>query len=269
MNASIRPSHKPGRTLITGASSGIGAEFARTFARHGHSLILVARRADKLEALAQGLRQQYGIAVEVIPQDLGQAGAAEQLHREVTQRGLAVDILVNNAGLLFRGTFPETRLAEQQALLQLNITVLTELTHLFLPAMVERGHGRVLNLASSAAFQPLPWTATYAASKAYVLSFSEALSIELKHRGVSVTALCPGFTETDMIAQQGAKTFKIPGVRNLTPAKVAEQGYAACMAGTPVYINGAVNRALVLMGQHLPRWLQRLSAEWFARAAMR
>ncbi|MDP9139891.1 MAG: SDR family oxidoreductase [Pseudomonadota bacterium] len=269
MNASTHHPHKSDCALITGASAGIGAEFARTFARHGHSLILVARRADKLEALAQELRQQYRIAIEVIPQDLGQAGAAEKLHQEVTQRGLAVNILVNNAGLLCRGAFAETDLAEQQALLQLNITVLTELTHRFLPAMVERGHGRILNLASSAAFQPLPWTATYAASKAYVLSFSEALSIEVKHRGVSVTALCPGFTETDMIAQDGAKTFKIPGVRNLTPAKVAEQGYAACMAGTPAYINGSINRLLILMGQHLPRWLQRLSAEWFARVAMR
>lgn len=268
-NTSINDPQRRGCALITGASGGIGAEFARTFARNGHSLILVARRADKLEALAQELRQQHRVAVEVIPQDLGQYGAAAKLQHEVTERGLPVDILVNNAGLLCRGAFAETDLAEQQALLQINIAVLTELTHLFLPPMIERGHGRILNLASTGAFQPLPWVATYAASKAYVLSFSETLSIELKGKGVSVTALCPGFTETDMIAQAGAKTFKVPGVKNLTPTKVAEQGYAACMAGAPVYINGGFNRAMILIGQHLPRWLQRRSAEWFARGAMR
>lgn len=268
MNTSIDSLQNRGRVLITGASAGIGAELARTFARYGHSLILVARRADRLEALAQELRRQHGITVEVIAQDLGQAGAAAKLHREVAQRGLAVDILINNAGLLCRGAFSETDLGDQQALLQLNIVVLTELTHLFLPAMIERGRGRLLNLASSAAFQTLPRVATYAASKAYVLSFSETLSIELKGRGVSVTALCPGFTETDMISQDGAKTFKVPGVRNLKPAKVAQQAYAACMAGKPVYINGRITRALILASQHLPRWLQRRSAERFARAAM-
>jgi len=266
---SINDPRKRGCALITGASGGIGGEFARTFARNGHSLILVARRADKLEVLARELRREHGVKVDVIAQDLGEAGAAVKLQREVTRRGLLVNILVNNAGQLCRGAFAETDLAEQQALLQINIAVLTQLTHLFLPLMIERGHGRILNLASSAAFQSLPWVATYAASKAYVLSFSEALSIELKGKGVSVTALCPGFTETDMITQKGAKTFKVAGVKNLTPTQVARQGYAACMAGAPVYINGGFNRAMVLIGQHLPRWLQRRSAERFARGSMR
>lgn len=256
---------KQGTALITGASAGIGAALAREFASHGHDLVLVARSADKLQALADELAGEHGIQATALAADLGVPNAAEYLQHDVAKRGLAVDILVNNAGLLHEGPFWQAGLAAHQQLLQLNIGVLTALSHLFLPGMIERRRGRILNLASTSAFQPIPQLATYAASKAYVLSFSEALNIELKGTGVKVTALCPGFTETDMIAKAGGKSMNVPLVRNLTAGQVAREGYAACIAGKPLYINGASNRAMIAFGQHQPRWLQRLVTEMIAR----
>lgn len=257
------------RTLITGASAGIGAAYARTFARNGHHLILVARREDRLEELARELRRSHRVEILVIPADLAEPGAAEKLYGEIRRHGLEVNTLVNNAGLLVRGTFYETRLEEQHDQLEVNVVALTELAHVFLPNMIARGRGRILNMASSASFQSLPWVATYAASKAYVLSFSEALAIELKGTGVSVTALCPGFTETDMISQHGVKPFKIPLVKNNTPQAVADKGYEVCVAGKPVYVNGWIMRMMISVSQYLPRWAQRWSAEQFARTVMR
>jgi len=254
-----------GTVLITGASAGIGAAIAREFARNGHDLILVARSADKLHRLADELSKAHGITTHVFPADLGAADAAQKLHQDVTKNGLAVDILVNNAGLLHEGPFWQTTLADHQQLLQVNIGALMALTHLFLPAMIERKSGRVLQLASTSAFQPIPYLSTYAASKAFVLSFSEALNIELKGTGVKVTALCPGFTETEMIAKAGGKSMNVPFVRNLTAEEVAQQGYGACMAGAPLFINGASNRAMIAFGRHQPRWMQRLVTEMIAK----
>jgi len=254
-----------GTALITGASGGIGAALAREFAAKGHDLVLVARSTDKLKSLANELAAQHGIRAQVLPADLGAPQAAEALHREVVAQGLTVDILVNNAGLLHEGAFWQTPLASHQQLLSVNIGALMALTHLFLPAMIERKQGRVLNLASTSAFQPIPYLSTYAASKAFVLSFSEGLNIELKGSGVRVTALCPGFTETEMIAKSGGKSMSVPFVRNLTAEEVAQQGYAACIAGKPLYINGASNRTLIAFGRHQPRWLQRLVTEMISK----
>lgn len=266
-----KPSPIPcrGHVLITGASAGIGEALAHVFAQNGHGLILVARSAQALDALAETLRRDHGVEVVVVPLDLCAAGATQQLCARVAQLGLEVEVLVNNAGVLHRGAFTETAFGDQQGLVQLNIGALTELTHLFLPGMVQRGRGRILNMASSAAFQPMPWVATYGASKAYVLSFSEALAIELQGSGVAVSALCPGFTQTAMIAQQGAKTFKVPLLKNATPQSVAAKAYAVCMAGKPVHIHGVFMRCMILMGQHLPRWMQRRASAMFVRGTMR
>ena len=254
-----------GTALITGASAGIGAALAREFAKNGHDLILVARSADKLQKLADELSSANGVRAHIFPADLGVADAAQKLHKTVSGRGLVVDILVNNAGLLHEGPFWQTTLANHQQLLQVNLGALMALTHLFLPAMIERKQGRVLNLASTSAFQPIPYLSTYAASKAFVLSFSEALNIELKRKGVKVTALCPGFTETEMITKAGGKSMSVPFVRNLTAEEVAQQGYSTCMAGKPLFINGASNRAMIAFGRHQPRWLQRLVTEMVAK----
>lgn len=255
----------PLTTLITGASGGIGAELARQYAEHGYHLILVARNQKKLTALAKELTKQHGINVEVIAQDLGQADAAQSVFDEVQKRKLSVDVLVNNAGVLFDGPFIRTAAADHAALVQLNITALTVLTHLFLPAMLERGAGRIMNIASTSSFQPVPSLSTYAASKAYVLSFSEALAVELKGTGVTVTALCPGFTETDMIAKGNDRSMSVPFVKNLSPQEVAKQGYKACRVGRPLHITGLGNKALIEFGRYQPRWLQRIASDIVAK----
>ncbi len=257
-----------GTALITGASTGIGAALAREFASNGHDLILVARSLGKLQELADTLSAQHGIHAEVISQDLGAMDAAETLSAEVQRRGLTVDILVNNAGLLFEGQYWETPLASHQQLMQVNIGAVMALTHLFLPEMLARGQGRVLNLASTSAFQPVPYLASYAASKAFVLSFSEALAIELKGKGVTVTVLCPGFTETEMIAKAEGKSMNVPLVRNMTAEEVAQEGYVACMTGRPMHVNGLANRALVTLGRLQPKVLQRWVIERVAKSGI-
>lgn len=244
--------------LITGASAGIGAEFARVFAAEGHDLILVARSLGKLEALSAELSAQHGTKCAVIASDLGDPNAPQALFDEVARRRLRVDVLVNNAGLLHSAAFGTIPLADHLQLLQVNVLACTALAHLFLAPMLKRKTGRILNVASTSAFQPLPNLAVYAASKAFLLSLSEALWIETRDSGVTVTALCPGFVNTDMIAKDGGKkAMNVPLIRNLEPGEVARQGYAACMAGKPLYINGAGNRAAVELTRLQPRPLRR------------
>ena len=245
-------------TLITGASGGIGEALAREFAAHGHDLILVARSADKLQAVADDLSGKHSIKCTVLTADLSDPTVAVELRDRLQAQGIKVGILVNNAGLLYEGAFQDIDAIDHHRLMQVNIGAVTAMCHSFLPAMLKRGAGRVMNLASTSSFQPVPYLASYGASKAYVLSFSEALNIELKGTGVTVTALCPGFTETDLIVKEDGGAMKIPFVRNMTAVEVAAEGYAACMAGKPIFINGAANRALVEAGRHQPRWLQRL-----------
>lgn len=247
-----------GTALITGASAGIGAEFARVFAENCYDLILVARSEDKLRDLAKELFSLHGRKCTVIASDLAQPTAAQKLFDEVAQQGLLVDVLVNNAGLLYEGPFPDTALNEHLQLLQVNVVACTALAYLFLKPMFDRGTGRILNVASTSAFQPLPLLSTYAASKAYLLSLSEALAIETRGSGVTVTALCPGFTNTGMIAKDGGKkTMNVPFIRNMEPAEVACEGFSACISGEPLKINGVANQLLVELGRYQPRPIRR------------
>jgi short-subunit dehydrogenase len=249
---------KSGKTaLITGASAGIGHDLAKVFARHGHDVILVARRKQKLLALSRTLGKQYGIQAVPIAMDLAAYGAAEALHEAVIGEGMSVGLLVNNAGVAFSGRYRNMKPQQISTLLQLNIVNLAEMTRLFLPAMVSAGHGRIMNLASIAAFQPLPLMTLYAASKAFVLSFSEGLGAELAGTGVTVTALCPGFTDTEMLEKGEQKTGRNEVFRALMvmpPERVAEEGYAAMMRGDPVHVTGVGNKGLTTLTQLAPRW---------------
>jgi uncharacterized protein len=243
--------------LITGASAGIGAALAREFAARGHELLLVARSADALAALAAELEQRHSVRCHTIAVDLLRANAAQTIYRYARRHRLEIGVLVNNAGMLVEGAFAEAPLEAHGDLLQLNIVAVTALTHLFIQPMLRRKRGRVLNIASMSAFSPAPSLATYAASKAYLLSFSEALSIETRGTGVTVTAVCPGFTDTGMIARADGPAMRLPLIPNMTPRRVAREAYAACIAGRPVLVNGALNRLTIESLRHAPLWLRR------------
>ncbi|HSW04504.1 SDR family NAD(P)-dependent oxidoreductase, partial [Aquabacterium sp.] len=205
----------PDTALITGASSGIGEALAGCFAAAGHALVLVARRTDKLEDLARELRSAHGIKVTVLGADLSLPNAPATLAQQLKRRRITVDILVNNAGVLVQGGFAEMAAADHRSMIDLNVLGLTAMLTEFVPGMKKRGRGRVLNVASIAAFQPVPSLATYAATKAYVLSLSESLSEELRDSGVTVTALCPGVTATPMLANAAdanSRLARLPGV---------------------------------------------------------
>jgi short-subunit dehydrogenase len=242
--------------LITGASSGIGLELARVFAAEGVDVVLAARSEDKLQALAQELVDAHKVAAEVIAGDLSVVGAAQELYDAVKERGLTVDYLVNNAGFGVYGEFAETAWADEAAMLNVNIVALTHLTKLFVPYFVERGSGRILNVASTASFQPGPLMAAYFASKAYVLSFSEAVANELKGTGVTVTALCPGATATGFQSAAGAAGSRLFETRTLpTGADVATYGYKVMMRGKRVAVHGVLNRILAQSNRFAPRRL--------------
>ena len=242
-------------TLITGASSGIGLELARVFAKHRHDLVLVARTEPKLRELAQEA-QASGVRAHVIPADLSAPGAVQALTDRVQALGVDVDILVNNAGYGLFGSFVETPLDVELSMIQLNIVALTELTKRLLPGMVARKSGRILNLASTAAFFPGPLMAVYYATKAYVLSFSEAIATELEGTGVTVTALCPGPTASGFQAAANLELSKlVAGKRLPTARSVAEAGYEALMAGRTVVVPGVSNKLTVLAPRIMPRRL--------------
>jgi short-subunit dehydrogenase len=246
--------------LITGASSGIGEALAWVFAEHGHDLVLVARSADKLEALADALAAEFGVAVSVRPADLSVAGSAAKLHGALRREGQSVDILVNNAGILEHGAFADLEPAAHQRMIQLNVAGFTELLAHFLPDMVANSSGRVLNVASVAAFMPVPSMATYAATKAYILSLSEALSEELRGSGVTVTALCPGFTATHMVEEVQAENEalrRVPRMMISDVEDVAREAFRECLKGTPIVIPGSLNLATALSTRATPKWLLR------------
>ncbi len=242
--------------LVTGASSGIGLELATLLAREGHDLICVARNRERLEQIARGLREEFGGAVTVIPRDLAEPEAARAVAAEVESRGFPLEILVNNAGFGVYGRFAETSLEQELAMIQVNLVALTELTKRFLPGMLRRGHGRILNVASTAAFQPGPLMAVYYATKAYVLSFSEALANETAGTGVTVTALCPGPTITEFQNRAGVggtRLFHSPLVRDAR--SVALAGYRGMRRGRRVVVPGLENRLLVEAVRLTPRRL--------------
>lgn len=248
--------------LVTGASDGIGLEFCRLLAARGYDLILVARRQQLLEDIAAQLMRSYGIRCHVISCDLSLPQAAQTLYTEVRQRGLAVDLLVNNAGLLYNGFFHALPLTQQESLLAVNIIALTALCHLFVNDMSARSGGHIINLASLAAWTPIPNQNVYAATKAYVLAFSLALADEMKAAGsgVHICALCPGYTRTAMLDNpaQGSK-LTLPGFLLHSASSVAREGLDACLAGQIVCMPGAANRLGALATRLLPRlWQARL-----------
>ena len=257
MNDTNRP-----LALVTGASAGIGAELARELARHGHDLILTARSLAPMEALAAELRE-IGATATVIPIDLSTPGAAATLAHDIASRGLIIDVLVNNAGLGALGRFDRLDPARMHEIVQVNIVALTELTRLLLPGMIARRRGRIMLVASVAAFQPGPQMAVYFASKAYVLSLGEALAHELRGTGVRVTVLCPGATATNFFNVAGADhTIIAHRLRRMMPAEgVARLGYRALAAGRPVVITGLSNRLLAMLGRFVPHWVSLRVAE--------
>jgi short-subunit dehydrogenase len=240
--------------LVTGASSGIGAAFARHLAAEGYSLVLVARRRERLEQLADEIRQKSAVRCEVIAADLGLPDAPRQIHAEVEARGLTVDFLVNNAGLSGNGAFVETPWSELASEIQVMITALTELTHLFAPGMKKRAWGRIVNVSSIAAFQPPGAGLLYTGIKSYVLNLSQAVDMELKPFGVHVCALCPGFTHTEFHDVMGTKetATALPKMLWQTAEEVVVAGYDAVMAGEPVCVPGTVNKLLVASVRPLP-----------------
>jgi short-subunit dehydrogenase len=251
------------RALVTGASSGIGAVFAEQLAAAGADLVLVARRAEALDEVAARLADRHGVDVVTIPADLAQAGAARRLAGEVAARGLQIDVLVNNAGFATHGAFVEADAPRMGQEIALNVGCVVELTHELVPGMVERGYGAVVNVASTAAFQPVPFMAVYGATKSFVLAFSEALWGELSDKGVAVLALCPGATETEFFEVAGEAASV--GTRQ-TPEQVVATALRALHRNTPPpsVVSGRANALAAL----LPRLVTRRAAIRITRRLM-
>jgi uncharacterized protein len=261
--------------LVTGASSGIGEVLARYFAEGGFDLVLVARSVDKLRTLATELEANHGAAVQVAAADLSKLNAATNLQAALERKKLQPDVLVNCAGVLSQGAFKAMDAATHQQIIDLNISGLTAMISAFLPGMLLKAKQgtqcRILNVASIAAFQPIPMLATYAASKAYVLSLTESLSEELKGSGVTVTALCPGMTATAMLsnaASANAKVSSIPSSMVGNVNDVARQGFEACMRGDVICIPGVINQAAMLASRSTPKWLVRKLGGIFGRNSL-
>lgn len=246
--------YKEKTALITGASSGIGAAFAKALAAAGTHLILVARSEKKLLALASQLATQHAIRTEVIVADLSRVGAARTIFEETRQRGLTVDILINNAAFGTFGQFDTLDAEREQQEILLNVATLVDLTHHFLPSMVERRQGAIMNVASLAAFQPTPYMAVYGATKAFVLSFSEALWGEYRTKGVRILALCPGETATEFFQVLG-NGYDTPLGNTETPEKVVQVGLRALEQGRSSVISGKQNTLMANASRFVPRGL--------------
>jgi short-subunit dehydrogenase len=244
----------PSTALITGASSGIGAELARVCAAHGHNVVLVARREPELRALAAAVAKEHGVEARVLTADLADPAAPRAIFQAMA--GANIDLLINNAGFGLRGDFADSDWEIQARMIQVNIAALAHLTRLFLPAMIARGSGRILNVGSTAGFVPGPCMSVYYASKAFVLSFSEALAEELRGTGVAVTDLCPGPTRTGFGLVAGMANTKLFHSATMSAEAVAREGYHAMMQGRTVAIAGARNR-WAMRGARLMsrRWL--------------
>jgi len=241
--------------LVTGASSGIGTAVATELASRGHAIGLVARREERLRSLATELATDHGVQAEAIACDLSKVEERDRLTRELRGSGRAVEVLVNNAGFGHQADFAISPTERMVGMVRINVEAVVDLTGRFLPGMVERGRGSVINIASTAAFQPLPGSAVYAASKSFVLSFSEAIRTELRGTGVSVTAVCPGPVRTEFTEVAG-----VPGVEERTPGAfwmsaedVARHAVDGAERDRRVVVPGVLNRATALAGQHSPR----------------
>ncbi|MDP4084483.1 MAG: SDR family oxidoreductase [Bacillota bacterium] len=246
--------------LITGATSGLGYEFVKLFSNDGYNLVLVARNGKKLEEIKQSFTN---IEVTVIPKDLSILGAPKEVFEEVEKQGIDIDVLVNNAGFGLMGKFDELDVQKQLNMIQLNVSALTELTYYCLQKMKQRNSGRILNVASTAAFQPGPLMAVYYATKAFVLSFSEALVEELSNSSVTVTTLCPGATKTNfgsVASVEGTKMFS----RAMASDIVAKRGYEALMSGKRVIVTGGLNKAGALGAKFMPRSIAAKLAKYVA-----
>lgn len=248
----------PRWTIITGASSGIGAEMARLLAQRGRSLLLVARRGERLDALADEIGRER---TQTLVLDLERPDAAEALIRAIEERGIVPDTLVNNAGFGLRGTFATLPYADEAAMVELNVLTLTKLCRLVLPGLIARRRGGIINVASTASFQPIPYMAAYGATKAFVLSLSEALHEEARPHGVVVTALCPGPTATEFTIRadmEKSKLFK----HAMSADAVARLGIEGYEAGRAIVVTGAQNRAGAVAVRLAPRALVRRLAGW-------
>jgi uncharacterized protein len=255
--------------LITGASSGIGEAFAEVFATHGFDLVITARREDRLRAVAARLEERYGIRVLVFVADHARQDTAERLCTELAARGLTIDALVNNAGYGVPGTFVASPWQRHQDMLQVMVVGLAELTHRLLPGMIDRGYGRIINVASLAGLVPTPGGHTlYAAAKALVIKFSEALSNEVRKHNIHVSAVCPGFTISEFHDVTGTREQmkSLPPWMWLDAPTVARQGFEAVMAGTPIYINGRVNRSIALLVRYVPQRVVKAIGRQFGRS---
>jgi short-subunit dehydrogenase len=249
--------------LITGASGGIGYELAKLFAKDHHNSVLVARNGPRLRQIADELQRQFGITVTTVALDLTEPDAPRALFAQLQSDGIAVDILINNAGYGKFGEFADLPVEESLGQIQLNITALTSLTRLFLGPMLERRSGRIMNVASTAGFQPGPLMAVYYATKAYVISFSEALANELAGKGVAVTCLCPGATETDFAARAGNdKTRLLKNLRPMDAKTVARVGYRGLLKGKTLVIPGLRNWLVAESVRFSPRKLVTAVSRW-------
>ena len=250
--------------VITGASTGIGRDLARICAREGYDPVLIARSQPQLEAVASEIRQNTKRNVIVLPKDLSDPAAPREVFDELTRAGIEVAVLINNAGFGLLGRFWEVDARQQMEMIQLNISALTELSRLFLPGFIERRRGRILNVASTAAFQPGPLMSVYYASKAYVVSFSEAIYNEARDYGVTVTCLCPGPTRTEFQTRAGASSTKLfSSGRAMSSAAVAQIGFEAMKAGKPLVTAGRVNALMAFLTRFASRQLTASMARRF------
>ena len=269
---SLPESKSSSAALVTGASAGIGSAVARELAARGHGLVLVARRKARLDALADELRSEYGVRVETLACDLSKAAPRGRLAKQVEQLGLDVEILVNNAGFATGGPFDEADPKRELEQVRVLVEAVVALTSDFLSAMVARGRGAILNVASAAAMQPMPYSAGYSAAKAYVLTFSEALHQELRGRGITVTALCPGPVETDFwqIAGWEVKTGQsfeqaVPRPAVISAQEAARAGVQGLSAGRRVVVPGIPVRAAMQASRYIPHAVKLPVIEWMMR----
>ena len=243
--------------LITGASSGIGYELSKLFAADGTNLDLIARSEQRLNEIASNLAQTYGVRVTVLAKDLSDPASPDEIFAALQAWSIGVDVLVNNAGFGTYGPFAKIDWAEELRMLQVNVISLTHLTKLFLPGMIERRSGRILNVGSTGSFAPGPLMAAYCATKAFVLSLSEAISEEVRGTGVCVTALCPGVTRTGFQARANVEHIQLTSGNMMSARQVAEAGYKALMRGQAVVVPGFLNQLLVFAVRIAPRSLAR------------